>query len=351
MFVAITNTPRDYAWGSSTALADLLGTTPSGAPEAELWLGTHPASPSRTPDGLLSDLTTLPFLLKVLAAESPLSLQAHPTTRQAAEGFARENALGLPLDAPHRNYRDALHKPELIFALTPLTALCGFRPVEQTLADLALLGGFDEWRTRLADGIGPTFEWLISRGPGVPQLLNDLVAACATASGPHFSLVGQLARAFPGDPGIAISLMLNLATLEPGQVLFLPAGNIHAYIQGIGVELMAASDNVLRGGLTAKHVDVAELLSVLDFTPTDVPYLAPVVADGVSVFRPLPDFQLMHLTAAASVSLAGEALLLCTSGAFTVNGVEVARGDAFYVADEPVLEVEGAGQLFVATAG
>lgn len=349
MFVAITNTPRDYAWGSATALSELLGTTPSGGPEAELWLGTHPGSPSRTPDGLLSDIATLPFLLKVLAAESPLSLQAHPSSRQAAQGFARENALGLPLDAPNRNYRDALHKPELIFALTPLTALCGFRPVEQTLADLSVLGGFDEWRTRLAAGIRPTFEWLITRSPGVPQLIDELVAACASASGPHFSLVGQLARDFPGDPGIATSMMLNLATIEPGQVLFLPAGNIHAYIRGLGIELMAASDNVLRGGLTPKHVDVAELLSVLDFTPTDVPLLAPLSVDGVEVFRPVSDFQLMHLTASATVSLAAAAIVLCTSGAFTVNGAAVSRGQAFYVAEEPRLEVVGAGTLFVAT--
>jgi mannose-6-phosphate isomerase len=184
----------------------------------------------------------------------------------------------------------------------------------------------------------------------VPQLIDELVAACAAASGPHFALVGQLSGAYPGDPGIAISMMLNLATLEPGQVLFLPAGNIHAYIQGLGIELMAASDNVLRGGLTPKHVDVAELLSVLDFTPTDVPLLAPLSVDGVEVFRPVPDFQLMHLTGPASVSLTGEALMLCTSGAFTVNGVAVSRGQAFYVAEEPQLEVAGSGTLFVATA-
>jgi mannose-6-phosphate isomerase len=360
MFVAITNTPRDYAWGSATAIADLLGTTPSGKPEAELWLGTHPGSPSLAADGPLSNRTTLPFLLKVLAASSPLSLQAHPTIAQAVDGFARENALGIAVDAPNRNYRDELHKPEIIYALTPFRALCGFRPVAETGAaierlltavpgDAALSGWLD--RLDSDDDIRDVFEWLLSRGAGVDELLVSLVAAAALVDGPHHTLVAELAAAYPGDPGIAISLMLNLAELQPGQVLFLPAGNIHAYIEGLGIELMAASDNVLRGGLTPKHVDVGELLSVLDFTPMPAPYLVPATAGGVDTFSPLPDFALVHATGDATVSLPGEAIVLCTAGAFTLNGVAIARGDSFYVTDEPVLTVAGSGELFVATRG
>ncbi len=365
MFVAITNTPRDYAWGSATAIADLLGSTPSGGPEAELWLGTHPGSPSRTADGTLAERTTLPFLLKVLAAASPLSLQAHPTIAQAVAGFARENAAGVPLDAPDRNYKDELHKPEIIFALTPFRALCGFRPAAETGAAIERLLGaapgdapLNGWLDRLGsdDDIRPVFEWLLSRGPGVDELLVSLVAAAALVDGEHYTLVAELAAAYPGDPGIAISLMLNLALLEPGEVLFLPAGNIHAYIEGLGIELMAASDNVLRGGLTPKHVDVPELLSVLDFTPLPVPYLAATpLAPGVDAFRPdVPDFQLVHVTGDAVVPLPGDAIVLCTGGAFTLGGAldstSLARGAAVFAsAEERELTVTGSGDIFVAT--
>ena len=280
MFVAITNTPRDYAWGSTTAIPSLLGMPVTGLPQAELWLGTHPGSPARTPTGSLADIARLPFLLKVLAAAAPLSLQAHPTIAQAVAGFARENAAGVPLDAPNRNYRDELHKPEILFALSPFRALCGFRPAAETRAALERLlaevpgdAVLISWLNRLGDDddIRSTFEWLLSRGSGVSEMLTSLVAAAALVDGEHYALIAELAAAYPGDPGIAISLMLNLVTLSPGEVLYLPAGNIHTYIEGVGIELMAASDNVLRGGLTPKHVDVAELLSVLDFEPLPVP--------------------------------------------------------------------------------
>lgn len=359
MFVGITNTPRDYAWGSATAIAELLGTPSSGGPQAELWLGTHPGSPSQTADGPLSDLATLPFLLKVLAAASPLSLQAHPTTAQAREGFARENAAGVPLDAPHRNYKDELHKPEIIFALSPFRALCGFRPAAETAASLERLIGaapgnapINGWLDRLGsdDDIRATFEWLISRGAGVDELVAALVAAASLVEGEHYTLIGELAEAYPGDPGIAISLMLNLAELSPGEVLFLPAGNIHAYIEGLGIELMAASDNVLRGGLTPKHVDVAELLSVLDFTPLPVPYLR-AISDGptADVFRPnVRDFELVHVTGDADLALASDAIVLCTAGAFELNGQAVSRGESFFIRDEPTVHVHGSGELFVA---
>ena len=358
MFVAITNTPRDYAWGSTTAIPSLLGMPVTGLPQAELWLGTHPGSPARTPTGLLSELTTLPFLLKVLAAAAPLSLQAHPTIAQAVAGFARENAAGVPLDAPNRNYRDELHKPELLYALTPFRALCGFRPVSDTVGDLSALGDFDEWVSRLDEGIQPTFEWLISRGPGVASLIERLVEAAALADGPHHALVAELAATYPGDPGIAISMMLNLADLRPGEVLYLPAGNIHAYIEGLGIELMAASDNVLRGGLTPKHVDVAELLRVLDFTPLPVPYLEAIaLGDGVEAFRPdVSDFELLHVRGQATVALAADAIALCVAGSFLITGAHgearIERGEAVFVShEEAVLVIDGDGELFIATAG
>lgn len=370
MFVGITNAPRDYAWGSRSGIAGLLGTEPSGRPEAELWLGAHPGSPSQLVDGS-GDLRSvveggrLPFLLKVLAAESPLSLQAHPTPEQARAGFERENAAGIPLDAPHRNYKDPSAKPELIVAVSEtFDALCGFRPVAETQASLDRLGhgaALDGLRSRLTgDGSLPAvFEWLITRGDGVDELVATVGERAAGADGLEFETVLRLAQAYPGDPGIVLSLLLHRVRLARGEALYLPAGNIHAYLEGVGIELMAASDNVLRGGLTPKHVDVAELLSVLDFTPRPVPYLRPEEpAPGVRVFRPdVPDFALFELTLdgseAPTIPLPGPAIALCTGGAVLLSGVTdsagLDRGDACFVSDEPDVTVTGAGTLFLAT--
>jgi mannose-6-phosphate isomerase len=375
MFVGITNTPRDYAWGSSTAIAELLGTTPSGGPEAELWLGAHPGSPSRivdSDDTLAGTLDgRLPFLLKVLAAASPLSLQAHPTMEQAAAGFERENALGIPLDAPNRNYKDAFHKPELIFALSDtFRALCGFRSahaitstVERMIGALpgdSALNGFSD-RLGSDDDLRDAFEWLVSGGDDVDELVAAVVEAAGGLEGDNFVLVRELAAAYPGDPGIVVSLMLNLVTLKPGEVLYLPAGNIHAYVEGLGIELMAASDNVLRGGLTPKHVDVPELLSVLDFSPVPVPYLEPIaLPGGVALYRPgVPDFALAVVSQPVDgtrYELAGDSILLCTSGSFTLAGetgsATIERGASFFVtADERALTVTGDGSLFIAGPG
>jgi len=377
MFVGITNTPRDYAWGSRSAIAELLDRKPSGGPEAEYWLGTHPGSPSvltgpsATDAGVhlagspLSGLTTLPFLLKVLAAASPLSLQAHPTTAQAVAGFARENAEGIPLDAPNRNYKDAAHKPELIYALSAeFAALCGFRPVAETRTLLSALGPdrlVADLVARLADdaALRPVFEWLITRSPGVEDLIARVVELAALRAEPEFAMVGDLAAAYPGDPGIVIALLLNRVVLRPGQALYLPAGNIHAYLSGLGIELMAASDNVLRGGLTPKHVDVAELLRVLDFRPSPVPLLSPAhPTAGVEEFRPdVPDFELVVVrpeTTSARFTPPGESILLCTEGSIDVRGAlsetHLNRGESVYVtADEGELAFTGSGTIFVAT--
>lgn len=371
MFLGITNTPRDYAWGSTGEISELLGLPMSSATEAELWLGAHPGSPSRVEgtDQTLQDVAgdRLPFLLKVLAAGSPLSLQAHPTMDQAAAGFARENAAGIPVDAPDRNYRDAFHKPELIYALTEdFEALCGFRSAELIHASLGLLlekaassgaarGPLQRWLDRLGgdESLRSVFEWLITRGEGVDELVAS-VTALADDSTPELATAVLLARAYPGDPGIVISLMLNRVTLHRGEVLYLPAGNIHAYLRGVGIELMAASDNVLRGGLTPKHIDVPELLSVLDFRPVPVPYLEPErPTPTLTVFRPdVPDFVLDVVSGDARLPLTGPAIALCTAGSFAFEGgPTVTRGDAVYVDDVAELVITGSGDLFVATSG
>lgn len=385
MFVPIGNTPRDYAWGSTTAIAGLLGTEPSGGPEAELWLGAHPGSPARVLDPALTggaaDLAAwkpthdLPYLLKVLAADGPLSLQAHPSPEQARAGFERENAAGLAADSPDRNYKDPFHKPELIFALSdPFEALCGFRdPAESRDALLrlaaaapggAVLAGF----ARALEGepgevLRRATEWLLGGDTDVDLLVAEVVAAARELPDDRDAdTVRMLHAAFPGDPGIVLALLLNRATLRPGQVLYLPAGNIHAYLRGLGIELMAASDNVLRGGLTRKRIDVPELVSVLDFTPIRATPLAPEhPAPGVEVFRPdVPDFRLSRVevggeVASAELPLDGPAIVLCTEGTLELRGrsgsVTVHRGESVLVTpDEGPLSVgSGTGTLFVAT--
>lgn len=413
MFVAITNTPRDYAWGSMTAIAELLGTTPSGKPEAELWLGAHAGSPSVIVERAASGASNLlelvqndahaalgthsiaehgqrlPFLLKVLAAAAPLSLQAHPSPEQARAGFALENEAGIALDAPDRNYKDAFHKPELIVALSEtFDALCGFRSLEQVREIVAELrradaasadpqpGALDLLSSKLRGGNGlrNTVEWLLRDGRGedsgeVEWLVERVVALAASdelAESPfslEFATVRSIAEAYPGDPGIVLSLLLNRVTLAPGEALYLPSGNIHAYLDGLGIELMAASDNVLRGGLTPKHIDVDELLHVLNFEPVPVPLMVPErPAQGVRVYRPdVPDFVLyaIDLTAtdaAALISLDGPAIALCTAGALHVAGqhgaVTISRGESFFISpDEAGLSVSGDGSMYVATVG
>lgn len=372
MFVGITNTPRDYAWGSTTAIPGLLGVEASGAPQAELWLGAHPGSPARLVgrEGTLADLVPgrLPFLLKVLAAGSPLSLQAHPNSAQAEAGFARENAAGIPLDAPERNYKDAFHKPELIYALSdPFTALSGFRPVAETLAELEPVAADARLEPLLSRLVGDrslreVFTWLITRGPGVEDVTSAVVECADAADGESWATVRLLAEHYPGDPGIPISLLLHTISLRPGEVLYLPAGNIHAYLGGLGIELMAASDNVLRGGLTPKHVDVPELLEVLDFTPGPAPYRRGVeVAPGVVEFRPdVPDFVLTVVApdaAARGVDVTipggGPAIAFAASGGVTLGGARgyltLTQGAAAYVSGEQTLHVGGNGRLFLAT--
>jgi len=402
MFVRIGNTPRDYAWGSTTEIAELLGRQPSGHPEAELWLGSHAGSPALildpTQTGGAHDLgewiaadphtalgggTRLPYLLKVLAAAGPLSLQAHPSSAQAEAGFARENAAGIPLDSPDRNYKDAAHKPELIFALSdPFDALCGFRDVGESASVLRRLADAAQEPDRdaisaFADTLSGepsavlrrATEWLLGGDPAVADLVSALVRAADAvepdAARDDLSVAADTVRmldaAFPGDAGIALALLLNRVTLAPGQVLYLPAGNIHAYLRGLGIELMAASDNVLRGGLTPKRIDVPELVSVLDFSPIRATPLSPErPAPGVEVFRPdVPDFVLDRVVvggevASAPVPLPGPAIALCTGGTVTLTGasgqVELERGESVFVTpDEVQLTLTGAGTVFIAT--
>jgi mannose-6-phosphate isomerase len=414
MFVAIDNTPRDYAWGSRSAIAEFRGVAPSGGPEAELWLGAHAGSPAKVVDeasvgrpdlaawiaadpeqALGAQLATrgarLPFLLKLLAAAEPLSLQAHPTPEQARAGFAREEADGVPIDAYDRNFRDEYHKPELIVAVSgTFDALSGFRPLDEVRGVLEVLRAADaaseapepaaldllEAHLAGAQPLRNTVEWLLRDGRGgdtgeaawVTERVTALASSDQARRSPYalsFETVGSLAAVYPGDPGIVISLLLNRVRLRRGEALYLAAGNIHAYLDGLGIELMAASDNVLRGGLTPKHIDVTELLDVLDFTPIAPPRLdSEPVAPGVVAFRPeVPDFVLYRAepgadaaTDAAHVAIDGPAIVLAEGDELRIRGAQgetrVARGDAVYVTpEERELVIDGDGIAWVATTG
>jgi len=377
-FIPLTNTPRDYEWGTVDGVARALGWVPTGRPEAELWLGAHPLSPSRRAGGEAAwdDLAEweqrggghMPYLLKVLSAASPLSLQAHPTPRQAAAGFAREEAAGIPLAARERNYKDANAKPELIVAIEDgFEALCGFRPVDETVALIDALAAASDsadalvpWRDAVAGGVQEGFTWLLS---GAAEVGPAVTAASETAQTHprRFELIDRLSRAYPGDPGVLVAQMLHHVTLAEGEALWLPAGNIHAYLRGTGVELMGPSDNVLRGGLTPKHVDRAELQKVLDFTPGPVSRLAPVpVTRHVVSYRPasVPSgadvgFELLLITGDATVRTGTAAIALTIDGSFTLSadGAEAraGRGEILF-ADEPAeIGVTGSGRLFLAT--
>ncbi|GAA1069479.1 mannose-6-phosphate isomerase, class I [Kitasatospora nipponensis] len=396
----LANTVRPYAWGSTTAIPALLGEQPTGEPQAELWLGAHPGDSSRVDRGAgvrrLAEVIaadpvaelgaeavekfgpTLPFLLKVLAAGIPLSLQVHPSRAQAQAGFAAEEAAAVPVEAGHRNYKDANHKPELICALDEFEGLCGFRDPLATADLMELLA---------VPGLSPLIDLLRTK-PAGQALRETLATVLTTDSGVVAVLVKELAEAleraqreypdspyvdawagyahtaalYPGDAGVLAALLLNHVRLQPGEALYLGAGVPHAYLRGTGVEIMANSDNVLRCGLTPKHVDVPELLKVVVFEAGDPGVRGPVAgADGEELFPvPIDEFRLSRFTLTADgaqrrVDGRAAQILLCTEGAATLTDatgatLELAKGQSAYLpATGTDTALTGTGVLFRAT--
>ncbi|CAM5582650.1 mannose-6-phosphate isomerase, class I [Streptomyces spiroverticillatus] len=403
----LANTVRPYAWGSVTAIPELLGTEPTGEPQAELWMGAHPGAPSRitrpapgtegsvdagTPEPqALSDVITadpetelgtaavkkfgprLPFLFKVLAAGAPLSLQVHPDLAQAQEGYADEERRRVPIGASDRNYKDANHKPELICALTEFNGLCGFRvPTESAdffdalgvgslkpYADLlrahpeeaalreVLTAILTADRAELAATVTATAHAAarLAADPATDPTEAAAYAACA-----------DLAHHFPGDPGVLAAILLNHVRLQPGEALFLGAGVPHAYLDGLGVEIMANSDNVLRCGLTPKHVDVPELLRVVRFEATDPGVLRPEAApDGEELYdTPIDEFRLSRYVLAQDAAPAhlpdgAPQILLCTAGTPRAGDLPLTPGESVYVPAGEKTELSGPGTVFRAT--
>ena len=388
MLLPLTNTPRPYAWGSTTLLARLQGREPTGEPEAELWFGAHPGSPSvvedgtgRTLDRWLAEETPgrgIPYLLKLLAIAHPLSIQAHPSKAQAEAGFAREEAAGIPRDAPERSYRDDNHKPELIVAVSDaFRALVGLRDIAATDRLLSALGdapGVRAVRDRLRDrdaapGTLPRslVPWLLSgdAADAVADVRRALPQARSDEFSAELALARRLLDELPGDPGIVVALLMNHIVLERGEGLFAPAGTLHAYVEGLGVEVMAASDNVLRGGFTGKHVDVAELGAVLDPTAGPVELVRPApragaVGDIADYPVPVADFGLARVRvgrdAPAELGIRGTAIALVTEGdaAVTQDGQteRLRPGDAVLITPgRAPMTVTGTGEIFVAQPG
>ncbi|MGW1396445.1 mannose-6-phosphate isomerase, class I [Streptomyces nigra] len=375
------NTVRPYAWGSTTAIPRLLGVEPTGEPQAEMWMGAHPGAPSRTARGTLAEVIEadperelgaatvakfgprLPFLLKLLAAGAPLSLQVHPDLTQARQGYEDEERRGIPVDAGHRNYKDANHKPELICALTEFDGLCGFRDPVQAAGLLDALG---------VDSLKPYVDLLHARPEeaalrevltailtadrdAMAHTVAEAAAACTRLGGEHTPYAG-IAHHYPGDPGVIAAMLLNHVRLQPGEALFLGAGIPHAYLSGLGVEIMANSDNVLRCGLTPKHVDVPELLRIVRFEAGDPGVLRPEAApDGEEVYEtPIDEFRLSRYvlpegTTAHDLTRATPQILLCTSGSVRAGEHDLTPGRSVFVPAGEKAEVSGAGTVFRAT--
>jgi mannose-6-phosphate isomerase len=375
------NTIRPYAWGSTTAIPHLLGVAPTGEPQAEMWMGAHPGAPSRTPRGPLTEVIDeaperelgprtvakfgprLPFLLKILAAGAPLSLQVHPDLEQAREGYEDEESRGIPIDAGHRNYKDANHKPELICALTEFDGLCGFRDPLRA-ADLLAALEVDSLKPYVdllhahpeEAALREVLTAVLSADPeAMAETVTDAAAACARLGGDH-APYADIAHHYPGDSGVIAAMLLNHVRLQPGEALFLGAGIPHAYLDGLGVEIMANSDNVLRCGLTPKHVDVPELLRVVRFEATDPGVLRPEAApDGEEVYAtPIDEFRLSRYvlpeaTAPHDLTLPTPQILLCTAGSVRAGEHTLAPGQAVFVPADEKAEVSGPGTVFRAT--
>jgi mannose-6-phosphate isomerase len=370
LLVRISGEVKNYPWGSKNLIQDHLGLGPTNQAVAEIWFGTHDGGQSK----LISSGKTLAeaigqklsFLVKFLAADSPLSIQVHPNASQAKAGFAKENAAGLDLTDPKRNYKDSSHKPEILIALAPFEALCGFRPraevqeiflafseSESRFGELAALAATDatieEIFTELLED-----QLLAERFSSTVEALdaNSLAEQART-------LVVGLLEKYPGDTGALVALLLNHIELESGEAIYLPAGNVHAYLSGLGLEVMAASDNVLRGGLTSKHIDKSELRQIADFSELANPLVStkklaeglveyPVAASEFRVYRA----QISGSNLLADIDLPAAAVIVCVSGEIAVGTSQEQRevlqkGEVVFVSEAKKFSLSGSGDAFV----
>lgn len=379
---------QNYAWGSPDLIPNLQGRPPTGEPIAEVWFGAHPAAvttlPGRdaaslidtiraTPEAQLGSNSLarfgpkLPYLLKLLAAAEPLSIQVHPSIPQAVEGCAREDAAGIDRGAPNRSFRDDNHKPELIAALTEFEAMVGFRDAAATASFLAAMDVPELAPIidllRGSDGIGAALKHILTLpSEDAARIVDATIAGCVALTSEEWTaeaeLLTRLAQKYPGDAGVLTAALLNRIVLQPGDAVYLGAGNLHAYVAGLGVEIMANSDNVLRGGLTPKHMDVPALLDVVITEPMRPDVLR---ADGASTtyLTPAPEFALTRYEAPTNVgrTLTGPEIVLCAGGEVTVSepggsAVSASAGQAVWApASVREITLTSTGLTFVAALG
>jgi len=379
------NSVQNYAWGSKTALTDLYGiANPNNLPMAELWMGAHPKSSSKIEDAsgqvrslrdvieadkaaLLGDKVAqrfgeLPFLFKVLCADQPLSIQVHPNKQASEIGFAKENAAGIPLDAAERNYKDPNHKPELVFALTPFLAMNAFREFSEIISLLQPVAGAHNAIAHFlenpnADALSQLFASLLNmQGEEKSHALAVLKAALDSQHGEPWETIRLISEFYPDDSGLFSPLLLNVVKLNPGEAMFLFAETPHAYLQGVALEVMANSDNVLRAGLTPKYIDIPELVANVKFVAKPAAeLLTQPVKNGAELDFPIPvdDFAFsLHDLSSAETSVAQEsaAILFCVEGEATLRKGEqrlvLKPGEsAFVAANESPVSVSGTGRL------
>ncbi|MCM7082951.1 mannose-6-phosphate isomerase [Enterobacter roggenkampii] len=379
------NSVQNYAWGSKTALTDLYGiANPNNLPMAELWMGAHPKSSSKIEDAsgqarslrdvidadkaaLLGDKVAqrfgeLPFLFKVLCADQPLSIQVHPNKQASEIGFAKENAAGIPLDAAERNYKDPNHKPELVFALTPFLAMNAFREFSEIISLLQPVAGANNAIAHFlenpnAEALSQLFASLLNmQGEEKSHALAVLKAALESQQGEPWETIRLIAQFYPDDSGLFSALLLNVVKLNPGEAMFLFAETPHAYLQGVALEVMANSDNVLRAGLTPKYIDIPELVANVKFVAKPAAeLLTQPVKNGAELDFPIPveDFAFsLHDLSQTETTIAQEsaAILFCVEGEATLHKGEqrlvLKPGEsAFVAANESPVSVSGTGRL------
>ncbi|MEP7201236.1 MAG: mannose-6-phosphate isomerase, class I [Ilumatobacteraceae bacterium] len=338
---------QHYAWGDESTIPEMVGEIPDGLPWAEWWMGTHSLLPSTVEGGaaLESISGKLPYLLKFMSAAQPLSLQTHPDQNQAEAGFEHEEQLGVPRDSPSRLYRDRFAKPELLCAVTDFDTLCGFRPIDDTVALLHEIGAHDLANFLQLEKLATTVAALYRREFDIASTLD----ACRNNARREASLVAELAETYPGDPSVVVTLLLNRVMLAPGEAVYLRPGNLHAYLRGFGVEVMANSDNVVRGGMTVKHVDVEELLRVLDFEPLEDPRVARTeVEPGRWRYEtPNSPFVMSQLQLGDGGQrphrATGRELVLWVSGE--------QHGECYYLADGETIDLRGPATIFLVQEG
>lgn len=370
MLSRISGVTKNYDWGSKELVPDFFGLAEPSEPIAEIWFGTHPLgeSQSLSENRSLSESLgkQLRFLVKILSADKALSIQVHPNSDQAKAGFNLEQAQAIPISDTKRNYKDTSHKPEALIALTSFRALCGFRPRAELQNIFTEFGKSEPEFASLANGLmtGASLEDIFESLIGNIELskrFNQTVDSPQSTSAAEAArqLVEKLLGQYPDNTGALVALMLNEVVLEPGEAIYLPAGNVHAYLSGLGVEVMAASDNVLRSGLTSKHVDVAEVLKIADFSELLEPRVEPKkLAEGLIEYPvDCSEFRIYRAEVSgknllADLDLPAGAMVICTAGEVAVStSLEerevLAKSEVVFASGAKKLSLSGSGTVFV----